>query len=251
MTKDVALETYFKESASWDADRKAMNERSVRVAWRVTVGACALTVMAIAAIVILMPLKRTDLVVVRVNDTTGVVDIVPFYKGAANMQELVTRAFLSRYVIACERFNYATAEMDYTECGSFNAPVRAQEWSALWDRSNPKSPLNVFKDGTTVNVDINTVTFFQRGNGVGDLVQIRFTKRQRAGGSGSERLSQWIATLQYAYDTPPKDDRLRSFNPFGLKVIDYHTEPEVRPATDRPSSASTPDAQAAPATGAL
>ena len=48
MKSDAALERYFQEAASWDRDRAAMNERSVRIAWRIAIGACALTVMAVA-----------------------------------------------------------------------------------------------------------------------------------------------------------------------------------------------------------
>ena len=60
MKNDAALERYFEEAASWDRDRAAMNERSVRIAWRIAIGACALTGMAVAALMMLLPLKRVD-----------------------------------------------------------------------------------------------------------------------------------------------------------------------------------------------
>ena len=42
MKNDAALERYFQEAASWDRDRAAMNERSVRIAWRIAIGALTL-----------------------------------------------------------------------------------------------------------------------------------------------------------------------------------------------------------------
>ena len=36
-----------------------------------------------------------------------------------------------------------------------------------------------------------------------------------------------MATLQYAYAAPSKDDRLRAANPLGFKVLEYRKEPEV------------------------
>ena len=35
MSADPAMKAYFAEAIAWDADRVAMKERSVRVAWRV------------------------------------------------------------------------------------------------------------------------------------------------------------------------------------------------------------------------
>src|ERR1700688_4721829 len=98
MRNDAALERYFQEAASWDADRTAMNERSVRIAWRVALGACVLTVMAIAALMMLMLLKRVDPRMVRVGNTTGIVDTVRVSTGHAAMSEPVTRYFLDHYV---------------------------------------------------------------------------------------------------------------------------------------------------------
>ena len=83
MKNDAALERYFQEAASWDRDRTAMNERSVRIAWRIAIGACALTVMAITALMLLMPLKRVEPFVIRIDNSTGIVDVVPVYAGHA------------------------------------------------------------------------------------------------------------------------------------------------------------------------
>src|ERR1700733_9354862 len=90
---DAALERYFQEEASWDRDRAAMNERSVRIAWRVAIGACAVTVMAVAALMLLMPLKRVDPFVIRVDNSTGIIDVVPVFTGSTEMSETVTRYF--------------------------------------------------------------------------------------------------------------------------------------------------------------
>ena len=148
MKQDEALAAYFAEAASWDADRAAMNARSARIAWRVATGACVLTGVALVALMLLMPLKRVDPFVIRVDNSTGIIDVVPVFVGQAPMPEVVTRYFLDHYLTVCERFNFSTAESDYEECSSFHAPARHQEWMALWDRTNPSSPLNRYRDGT-------------------------------------------------------------------------------------------------------
>ncbi len=102
----------------------------------------------------LIPLKRVDPFVIRVDNTTGLVDVVPVYTGGANLPETVTRYFLDHYVTVCERFNYSTAESDYEECGSFHTPQRNQIWYAAWNKSNPLSPLNAYKDGTSIRAQV-------------------------------------------------------------------------------------------------
>ncbi len=223
---DAALEQYFKEAASWDADRAAMSARSARIAWRIAIGACVLTLASVLALAILMPLKRVDPFVIRVDNTTGIVDVVPVFTGNAEFSETVTRYFLDHYIQVCERFNYATAESDYEECASFHAPARNNAWGALWDRNNPASPLNVYKDGSTVRAEVSAITFFERGNGVNDLVQLRFRKTRRLG-TGSDQVSHWIATVQYVYGEPSRDPRVRRWNPLGFKIVDYRSEPET------------------------
>ncbi len=243
MKRDAALQAYFAEAASWDADRAAASDRSVRTAWRVAAGACVLTAVAIFALMLLMPLKRVDPFVIRVDNATGVVDVVPVFAGQATMPEVVTRYFLDHYLTVCERFNFSTAESDYEECSSFHAPARHQQWMTLWDRSNPDSPLNRYKDGSSVRAQVSSITFFKRGSGAEDLAQVRYVKALRTG-NGNERRSYWIATIQYVYGAPSKDPRMRRWNPLGFKIVDIRTEAEAT----QPEAANTATPAAATAT---
>jgi type IV secretion system protein VirB8 len=227
MSKDAAMEGYFREAASWDADRASMQVRSARMAWRIAIGACVLAVVAIAALMLLMPLKRVEPFVIRVDNATGVVDVVPVFAGQTQFPEAVTRYFLTHYVGVCERFNFATAESDYEECAAFHGAARNQAWMATWDRTNPESPLNRYRDGSTVSAQVSAVSFFERASGSQDLVQVRYTKTRRPAGSGTEEVTHWIATLQYAYAEPSREPRIRRWNPLGIRIVDFRSEPEV------------------------
>jgi type IV secretion system protein VirB8 len=227
---EQALEGYFQEAASWDSDRVADARRSARIAWRVAGAGWVCAVTGGASLLLLMPLKRVEPFVVRVDNSTGVVDIVPVYAGTVGVDQSVTRYFLTHYITTCERFNLATAESDYEECGAFHAARRNQAWSALWNKNNPASPLNVHKDGSTVRAQVESVSFFQRASGISDLAQVRYVKAERQSGGAEEQFTHWIATLQYAYTAPSKDPRVRRWNPLGFKIVELASEPEV-PAT--------------------
>ncbi|HTV95779.1 MAG TPA: type IV secretion system protein [Steroidobacteraceae bacterium] len=224
---DEELDGYLREARSWDADRAARERRSAQLAWWVAAAGWACSMSAVAALMVLMPLKRVEPFVVRVDSSTGVVDVVPPYDGRATPQEAVTRYFLTHYVTVCERFNFSTAESDYEECGAFHSPQRNQAWYALWTATNPASPLNVHKDGSTVRVQVKSVSFFTRASGLADLAQVRYLKALRQGIGSEEKFSDWVATIQYAYTEPAKDPKTRRWNPLGFKVIDFRSEPEA------------------------
>lgn len=230
MSRDAQLQTYFNEAASWDADRAAQSQRSARVAWSVAAGAGTCATCTAAALFALMPLKRVEPFVIRVDNSSGVVDVVPMYEGGAALPELVTRYFLDHYVTVCERFNFATAESDYEECGAFHTAQRNQLWYAAWNRSNPDSPLNRYKDGTTLRAQVTSISFFARGNGMADLAQVRYVKTRRNSGGGEEERSQWIATVQYVMGEPSKEPRVRHWNPLGFKIVEFRPEREVSPS---------------------
>ncbi len=224
------LAAYFAEAASWDAERSAQAARRARHAWWVAAGGWSCAFLSALGLALLMPLKRVEPYVVRVDSSTGVVDIVPAYAGGVALEPSVARYFLTHYITVCERFNFATAESDYEECGAFHAAQRNQAWYALWNPHNPASPLNVHKDGSTVRVQVQSVSFFQRGTGVTDLAQVRYLKAQRQAGGADERFTHWIATIQYAFTTPSQDARVRRWNPLGFKVLELTSEPEATDA---------------------
>ncbi|MBS0579550.1 MAG: hypothetical protein JSR36_09835 [Proteobacteria bacterium] len=222
-----SLDGYFREAASWDENRREMQRRSERRAWQVAAAGWLSAMAASAALAMLMPLKRVDPFVVRVDSSTGIVDVVPAYKGGAVLEQAVTRYFLSHYVATCERFNYATAESDYEECGAFHSVQRNQAWFALWNSSNPASPLNLHKDGSSVRVQVESVSFFERASGADDLAQVRYLKVESHANGTAERVTHWISTIQYAYGAPSQDPRVRRWNPLGFRILELTAEPEV------------------------
>ncbi len=233
-----ALEAYFAEADDWDADRTRMNARSRILAWRVAAAGWLCAVACAVALATLVPLEHVEPFVIRVDNTTGIVDVVPVYAGGAPAEEAVTRYFLTHYLTVCERFNLATAESDYEECGAFHSAKRNQRWYAEWSRSNPASPLIVHQDGSSVRVEVQSVSFFTRSTGLSDVAHVRYVKALRQpGGNTDDRITHWIATIQFAYGAPAKDPRTRRWNPLGFKIVEFTTEPEAAVDADSPREA--------------
>lgn len=247
------VQRYLQEAATWDADREAQRQATLRTTrWAAGAGwVCALA--ASAAILVMSPLKQTQPYLIRVDSASGVVDTVPVFVGSEPMPQALTRHLLNLYVTTCERFNFATAESDYAQCGSFHGAERNQAWAAAWARANPASPLNLYKDGTTVRAQVRSVSFFERAGGAGALAQVRYLKTRRVGGNGVDHVSYWVATVRYTYangaeaaakrEWSEQERAQRAWNPLGFRVLDFHPEPEVlgqeAPATNVTTNAPT------------
>lgn len=227
MQRDPALERYLTDAQSWEVDRARRAETSARRAWVVAGAATTIAALCAVAIAGLTPLKQPVPVVIRVDSSSGLVDLVPTYEGTTDIPQVVTRQLLTHHVIARERYFYGTAEADYELVAAHNAPQLNQEWSARWARTNPQSPLNLYKDGTAVRVQIRSISFLKLASGKDNIAQVRFTKWARAGGTGDEQATHWISTLEFGYGKPSSDEKLRSLNPLGFRIVEYHREPEV------------------------
>lgn len=227
MNREPTLDRYLLEAQSWEMDRARRSMRSSKIAWTVAGTASVIALLAVGAVAGLTPLKQPVPVVIRVDSSSGIVDIVPTYEGTTDIEQVVTRNLLSNYVIARERYFYGTAEADYELVAAENSPRLNQDWAALWNVNNPLSPLNVFKDGTTVRTQVRSVTFLKLESGKERLAQVRFSRYTRPGGTGEEQVSHWVSTVEFAYTQPSKDDKTRSLNPLGFRVIEYRREPEV------------------------
>jgi type IV secretion system protein VirB8 len=239
---DKEAKDYFAAASRWELDHAALVRQSARRAWWVAIVAAALAAISSAAVATLTPLKRVEPFVVRVETTTGIVDVVPTYTGTADLPESVTRHLVTQYVVQRERYIPAIAESDYEQIGAYQSAMLNQQWVAAWSRTNPESPLNRYSDGSHVRVQVQAVSFLKQGRGAADVLQVRFlTATQRSIGAGEET-AHFVATLQVAYGPPSADVRLRALNPLGFKVLEYRREPEVvtassERATEPPATA--------------
>ena len=227
MSAERPLAEYFEQATSWDADRSAQADRSKRIAWRVALAACICVVILSGALLALIPLKRVEPYVIRVDSRTGVVEVVPAYTGGEDFNQAIARYFLMRYISVCERFDYPMARADYRQCGAFNSAPLNQALYTRWNPANPRSPLNVHRDGSTVSVRIEAVSFLGGALGGGHLAQVRFERITRQPGGTRERLGHWIATVQYRFGPPARAMQLRRWNPLGFEVTALELEPEV------------------------
>jgi type IV secretion system protein VirB8 len=216
------LGAYFADARRWDEDRLASARRSRRLAWIVAAGALTLATAAVGAVAALTPLKSVEPFVVRVDRTTGAVDVMTGLKGADHLtyDEAVTKYFLGTYVRAREGWLPQAAEQNFRQVSIMSTPAEQQRWAEAFRPANPQSPQVIWGANGESQVQIRAISFVSP-----KVANVRFHRivRQARQVTGSD----WIATIAFDYTKAPMAEADRLRNPIGFQVASYRADPEV------------------------
>lgn len=218
-----SVQQYCDEASAWEQDRIAGAKKSEKRAWIVAGAALVLALGAVGAVAGLAPLKAVEPFVIRVDNSTGIVDVVSALdETKSSYEEAVSKYFLGKYVTVRERWLYQIHEEDYQTIGLFSATDVQKKYGDYMDpRKNPASPLNVYGEAAEVHIDIKNISFIND-----EVAMVRYTKTvERAG----ERAypTHWVATIPFTYYPAPERERDRLVNPLGFQVTSYRNDPET------------------------
>lgn len=222
MTGAPDLKGYFDEAKSWNADRLRAAERSRRLAWGVAAFAGLVATVAVGAVAALAPLKTVEPFVVRVDRTTGAVDVMSALKSEKPLSydEAVTKHFLAQYVRAREGWLAPAAEANFRQVSIMSTPAEQQRWGDFFRPANPTSPQVVYGPAGEAQIDVRAISFVSDG-----VANVRFHRTVRMSQQVTE--SDWIATLAFTYTKAPMAEADRWRNPLGFQVTSYRADPEV------------------------
>lgn len=213
---------YFEEAKSWETDRNKQLRRSVRTAWTTTAAFGVLALCALVAVAGLTPLKQTELRVIRVDNSTGIVDVVNALKdGKENYDEAVNKYFIQWYVRYREGYTRDLAEEYYYNTGLMSGGVEQQRYFASFNPKNPLSPLNVYGAYAKVKIKVKSTSFISP-----TVALVRYTKEIERG-SDRAQITHWAATVTFRYTSAPMAERDRAVNPLGFQVTDYRNDPDT------------------------
>lgn len=213
----------FEQENDWEASRISMIEKSEQRAWHVAYGAAGVASLAIVAIVLMMPLKETIPWVIRVDNTTGVPDIVTALDSkGVGYDEVVDKYWLAQFVRARETYDWYTLQKDYNTVGLLASPNVGKDYAALFEGPDALDK----KFGKSVRATVDIVSVVPNGRGVGTVRFIKTTKRSDDDGPGT--VTKWVATVAYEYRNPSLiSESQRLVNPFGFQVLSYRQDPEM------------------------
>lgn len=221
MVTTDSLKDYFDKARRFDQDRMVSAERSKRLAWFVAAIASVLACISIAAVAALTPLKTVEPFVIRVDNSTGIVDVVSaLSSNAGSYDEEVTKYFAARYVRAREGYVWSEAEENFRTASLMSNAAEQQRFAAAYRGSNPESPQNIYGRSSTSRIAIKSISLINA-----NVVSVRYTRTITRG--DDVRTTHWVATITYSYANAPISSSDRLVNPLGFVVSEYRADPEA------------------------
>lgn len=219
-----AWAAYIEQSKGLERDYMAEILQSRRI-WMI-VALCSL-MFAVAAVLYhqLNPVTKKEPFVMRVDNSTGHVDIVSTIKNQEQTYgEVVDSYFIGNYVRSYEAYNYHTIQKDYDKVMLMSAKDVANKYNAIYE---PKEENKKGRDAVLGQVGKREVKIMSIVPDVKQgLATIRFQTRTIQPNYGVNT-ENWIATLSYQYVQADIDLLVRQINPLGFVVTSYRVDRET------------------------
>jgi len=215
------LKSYFEKARRFDQDRLIAVERSNRIAWSVAIAASVVAAVSGFAVAALTPLKTVEPFVIRVDNSTGIVDVVSALTSTAGTyDEAVTKYFAAKYVRAREGYVWSEAPENFRTVALLSTQTEQDRFASHYRGSNPDSPQVTYGRSATAKIHIASISLINQ-----NVVSVRYMRTVTRG--DEVRTSHWVATLTYAYANAPMSSTDRLVNPLGFVVSEYHADPEA------------------------
>jgi len=209
----------------FDIDLILEPRRSARRAWIVAWVAVALAFLLGLALVVLMPLRTTEVFTVLVDKTTGQAErIVQVQPTGIQDEEAIKQALLVAYVTDRESFILAGIQqrLESVQRRSIGSAQRALR--ALWTDSgdNQDYPPRIYGQGAEVTITVKAINFLEPL-----VAQVRFEKTLRR--TRQQTVTRaFVATIGFEFE-PRRERQLQRVweNPLGFVVSTYRVDAET------------------------
>lgn len=215
----------FERQISWETTEIELVRKSEAKAWRCAKLVSVVSLGLTCAIIAMMPLKQALPFVIKVDQSTGMTDIVDIAtEKSVPRSEIMDRYWLSEYVKARESYDWRTVDLEYDRVRELSMPNIFEDY-AKHHGDRPGTMEVDLKDAKVIRIDL--VSIIPAGNGI---ATVRFVKRTLVTKGFTEEKREYLqATIGYEYDpTYIVSERRRLINPFGFKVTSYRTDKEMR-----------------------
>ncbi|AOR66038.1 virB8 family protein [Pectobacterium wasabiae] len=204
------------------------DEREKKMAWRIAVIGFALAAMAITALIILLPLKTTEIELWSVDKQTGRYEYMTRIKEQSiSTEKALAQALAAHYVRLREGYNYFALQRDYDDVQLFNSDSVNRDY--LDGFNSNQAPDVIFnKAEYVVSIDIIS-NVHATATAPDHLATLRIKRTIRRIVDNSVKTEVWNIRLTYRY-LPRKQltDSQREVNPLGFIVTSYQRDKELR-----------------------
>jgi len=112
------FDQYLLQARTWETDKVKEVQKSKKTAWIIASISSGLAILSVLAVASLVPLKEIKPFVIRVDNSTGIVDVVETLTDSkTNYEEVVNKYFTQWYVRYREGYTAELTEEYYYNVG--------------------------------------------------------------------------------------------------------------------------------------
>ncbi|UUE37818.1 type IV secretion system protein [Pectobacterium aroidearum] len=222
------IENIIASSRTFESVLLEKDEREKKLAWRIAVIGFALAAMAITALIILLPLKNTEIELWSVDKQTGRYEYMTRIKEQnISTEKALAQALAAHYVRLREGYNYFALQRDYDDVQLFNSDSVNRDYLDGFN-SNQAPDIIFNKAEYVVSIDIIS-NVHATATTPDHLATLRIKRTIRRIVDNSVKTDVWNIRLTYRY-LPRKQltDSQREVNPLGFIVTSYQRDKELR-----------------------
>ncbi|EAI4375721.1 type IV secretion system protein [Campylobacter jejuni] len=215
----------FNTAMDYEASFRYLIDKSNKRAWLIAFVSIFIAIISIVAVVLLTPLKTIEPYVIRVDNTTGMVDILTMLdEKEISSNEALDKYFISQYVKAREEYYYELLNQDYLLTQLMSSEKVANEYRAWYEGENARD--QILKNSNEVNVQILSIVLGNSNGIKTSTIRAKIITKNLNTRGLSE--STKVITLSYDYILAKASEENRILNPLGFKVTNYRIDEEIR-----------------------
>lgn len=214
------------EAMSYNSNVRYLIEVSNKRAWLVSFIFGFIAIMSIIAVFLLTPLKQSVPYVIRVDNVTGMVDIISTLKDqtvVSKNSEALDKYFTANYVKLREQYYWDILEQDYYTVQVFSSNKISTEYQNIYAGANSR----VKTLQNSVEVEIQIISVVLTNSAGTNVATIRFNEIVKDLQSKTSKQTTKVATLTYEYVKELTTEKERVMNPLGFKVNTYRIDSEI------------------------
>ena len=213
------------EAHGFDVDLVLEPRLSARRAWMVATAAGTVSLLLATALILVLPLRETQVFTVLVDRQTGDAEnVLRVAPTGIEDQEALKQSLLVAYISDREGYFLPGIQARLESVQRRSAGAAEESLRLLWSKGggNRAYPPDVYGQGAEVSVTVRRITFLSP-----TIAQVRFLKTLRK--TKQEAVTQpFVATVEFAFE--PKTERSLAHvweNPLGFLVTAYRVDAET------------------------
>ena len=225
-TKYITDDNFDKDNAlDFETSRNYLISKSNQRAWLVAIISLFVTVLLVIAIVVMLPLKRVDVVAVKV-DKNGFVEIVTnLQEEVMKTDEAIDKHFIARYVKTREQYYYNTLNQDYERTQMLSSKLVSDNYIKFMT-ADKTGRYETLKNKFEIEAEILSIVLNDSNGTKTSTIRVQTKEKDLTTSNVKENIK--VITLTYDYLPMKRNSKSRLENPLGFVINSYRIDEEIK-----------------------